>query len=224
MHSSASTFSGKALLVHHALNKRENATSRSRAVRISAEKKEEVKEVVNSRREFALNSVSGIFLASMFSFSGTRPSNLGPKNYGNFKQLGLCPPTPNCISTAEEANDLSHYVPQWTYNPPEGRGSKNKATRAQAMAELQAAIENTEPDKFTHEIIKVTDDYLYAEYTSPIFGFVDDVEFYFPPGEDSLVEYRSASRLGESDGDINRKRIRDLRKELQKAGWQSVGF
>ena len=29
------------------------------------------------------------------------------------------------------------------------------------------------------------------------------VEFFFP-GKDSLVEYRSASRIGESDGDINR--------------------
>ena len=37
--------------------------------------------------------------------------------------------------------------------------------------------------------------------------FVDDVEFYFPDGK-NIVEYRSASRLGESDGDINRKRIR----------------
>ena len=35
------------------------------------------------------------------------------------------------------------------------------------------------------------------------------------------VEYRSASRIGESDGDINRKRIRELRKELQKKGWRS---
>jgi hypothetical protein len=38
--------------------------------------------------------------------------------------------------------------------------------------------------------------------------FTDDVEFWFPPGNRSIVEYRSASRLGESDGDINRKRIR----------------
>ena len=29
------------------------------------------------------------------------------------KTLGLCPTTPNCISTAEEANDEAHYVPPW---------------------------------------------------------------------------------------------------------------
>lgn len=38
--------------------------------------------------------------------------------------------------------------------------------------------------------------------------FVDDVEFWFPPGRDSVVEYRSASRLGNFDFDINRKRIK----------------
>lgn len=54
-------------------------------------------------------------------------------------------------------------------------------------------------------------------------GFLDDVEFYFPPGSPT-VEYRSASRIGESDGDINRKRIKALRQALEKKGWQSVGF
>lgn len=37
---------------------------------------------------------------------------------------------------------------------------------------------------------------------------VDDVEFWFPPGKDSIVEYRSASRRGNFDFDINRKRIK----------------
>jgi hypothetical protein len=40
----------------------------------------------------------------------------------------------------------------------------------------------------------------------------------------SEVEYRSASRVGESDFDINRKRIRDIRKALEPKGWKSVGF
>lgn len=38
--------------------------------------------------------------------------------------------------------------------------------------------------------------------------FVDDVEFWFPPGKKSVVEYRSASRVGNYDFDINRKRIK----------------
>ena len=38
------------------------------------------------------------------------------------------------------------------------------------------------------------------------------------------VEYRSASRWGSRDFDVNRKRIRAIRKELEKVGWVSVGF
>lgn len=55
---------------------------------------------------------------------------------------------------------------------------------------------------------------VYAEFESKLLGFVDDVEFYFQP-KGSTVEYRSASRLGESDFDVNRKRIRDIRVALQ---------
>lgn len=47
-----------------------------------------------------------------------RPNTLGVQAYGpDVKTLGLCPPTPNCISTAEEMNDPGHYVAPWTYNP-----------------------------------------------------------------------------------------------------------
>lgn len=30
---------------------------------------------------------------------------------GGVRTLGLCPPSPNCISTAEELNDIGHYAP-----------------------------------------------------------------------------------------------------------------
>lgn len=58
-----------------------------------------------------------------------------------------------------------------------------------------------------------TADVVYAEFESKLMGFVDDVEFYFQPKGDT-VEYRSASRLGESDFDVNRKRIRQIRVAL----------
>ncbi len=54
--------------------------------------------------------------------------------------------------------------------------------------------------------------------------FIDDTEFWFPPDTGPRVEYRSASRIGESDGGINRKRIKALREGLEKKGWRSVGY
>jgi uncharacterized protein (DUF1499 family) len=38
--------------------------------------------------------------------------------------------------------------------------------------------------------------------------FVDDVEFWFPPGKKSVVQYRSASRSGFKDFDTNKKRVK----------------
>ena len=92
------------------------------------------------------------------------------------------------------------------------------------MKELSEVISFLHPDGFTPTIITQTDKYLYAEYESPTFGFVDDLEFYFPDDKPGVVEYRSASRIGESDGDINRKRIKAIRLELQKKGWKSLGY
>lgn len=89
------------------------------------------------------------------------------------------------------------------------------------MEELLQVINSTKPDKFTPKIVEKKDDYVRAEYESRILGFVDDVEFWFPPGKKSAVEYRSASRVGNYDFDINRKRIKALRLELEKKGWGS---
>mmetsp|Transcript_33140 Transcript_33140/g.78605 ORF Transcript_33140/g.78605 Transcript_33140/m.78605 type:complete len:233 (+) Transcript_33140:109-807(+) len=179
----------------------------------------------NSRREVLLNSASVFTLGALLNIGeAPRPKTIGIQDIYGTKSLSLCPPTPNCISTAEEANDPNHFVPQWTYNPEDGRGRKNPATQAQAMAELREVVENIRPDKFQPRIVKQTDNYLYVEFVSPLLGFVDDVEFFFPGGKRDLVEYRSASRVGESDFDINRKRIRAIRQELEKKGWKSVGY
>mmetsp|Transcript_4712 Transcript_4712/g.10177 ORF Transcript_4712/g.10177 Transcript_4712/m.10177 type:complete len:236 (-) Transcript_4712:96-803(-) len=181
-----------------------------------------------SRRDVVLRSpaAAGLFLGALFSFGAApRPKGLGVTDYGSgVKSLGLCPATNNCISTAEAANDMNHYVPGWNYAPEDGRAMREEVTQSKAMGELKEVIETTQPDGFTPTIVQETADYIYVEYESPTFGFIDDVEFWFPGGGKTTVEYRSASRIGESDGDINRKRIKALREELEKKGWKSVGF
>lgn len=185
--------------------------------------------MATSRREMMLSSINiPIVLGSVLSIGAApRPSNVGIQTFGSVKTLSLCPPTPNCIATSEEANDPTHYVPAWTYNPEDGRGLRKPASQAQAMEELVSVVKELKPDGFEPTIIKQTNDYLYLEYESPFFGFKDDVEFYFAPDDrqgKARVEYRSASRIGESDGDVNRKRIKAIRQALEKKGWRSVGF
>lgn len=53
--------------------------------------------------------------------------------------------------------------------------------------------------------------YLSAEFTSSLFGFVDDVEFRLTESE---VQVRSASRVGHSDAGVNADRVTELRQQL----------
>ena len=62
-------------------------------------------------------------------------------------------------------------------------------------------------------IIDSEDNYLYAEFTSRLMGFVDDVEFLYDP-DAGITHVRSASRLGYSDMGVNRKRIESIRDSL----------
>ena len=74
-----------------------------------------------SRREFLhLSSTSmPLFLASIFHFNGTKPTNLGVSNQTN--SLKSCPhDTHNCISTAEEKGG-EYYGSMWRYREGETR-------------------------------------------------------------------------------------------------------
>lgn len=128
----------------------------------------------------------------MFSFSGTRPTNLG----ANDGKLAACPGTPNCVSSQTDSSDAEHYIEPFACTIPP----------SEAIAKLQAIIESMERT----EIMTTTDTYLYAEFTSSLMGYVDDVEFYVD-GPNSTVHVRSASRLGKSDLGVNRKRVESLR-------------
>ena len=62
-------------------------------------------------------------------------------------------------------------------------------------------------------IVEQSGNYLYAEFTSSLMGYVDDVEFLFDPASNK-THVRSASRLGYSDLGANRKRIEAIRARL----------
>jgi uncharacterized protein (DUF1499 family) len=76
------------------------------------------------------------------------------------------------------------------------------------MANLKTVIQSSKA-----KAIASTDNYLYAEFTTPIMRFVDDVEFLLDK-DAKVIHVRSASRLGESDLGVNRKRIETLRTKL----------
>jgi uncharacterized protein (DUF1499 family) len=130
-------------------------------------------------------------------FSGRRPNDLGVRN-GLLKPV---PASPNAVSS--RATGGYHQIAPLRYN----------GTAEPAMAALKSIIESTPRTS----IVEERADYLYAEFTSKLIGYVDDVEFYFPPNE-RVIHVRSASRLGYSDFGVNRKRIEDIRGKLAAAG------
>ena len=59
-------------------------------------------------------------------------------------------------------------------------------------------------------IVDAKPDYIYAQSQTKVLKFVDDVEFWVNPAK-SVIEVRSASRLGREDFGVNRKRIDAIR-------------
>jgi uncharacterized protein (DUF1499 family) len=132
-------------------------------------------------------------LAALFSFPDSRPVNLGLQA----GQLAPCPQTANCVNS--QAPDAAHQI------APLPRGSApTLADLATTVAAFPGAA-----------VITTTDNYVYAEFTSQLLGFVDDVEFYLDPAA-GVIQARSASRIGESDFGVNRRRIESIRLALQK--------
>jgi uncharacterized protein (DUF1499 family) len=118
--------------------------------------------------------------------SGKVPATLG--------QFAPCPDSPNCVST--KATDDAHAIEPIPYS----------ATKASAKKRLLEIIRSLPRSQV------VTDDpnYLHVEFTSGVFRFIDDTEFYLGV-TDALIHFRSASRVGHSDLGVNRKRMEAIR-------------
>ena len=141
---------------------------------------------------------SMLVFVSLFNCAGTRPSDLGIQSNGELKP---CPSKPNCVSSYCDPSDSEHFI----------KAIDLKKSIPASLEDLKSVLAKNEKAV----IIKETDTYIYAEFTSKIMGFVDDVEFYLDTKSNKL-HYRSASRLGKSDLGVNRKRINQIIIDL---GW-----
>ena len=77
------------------------------------------------------------------------------------------------------------------------------------LTKIRAAVEAMAGAK----VVKSDAGYLYAQYTTPLMKFVDDVEFWYDPAA-QVIQVRSASRVGKGDMGVNRKRIEAVRAAL----------
>ena len=72
-----------------------------------------------------------------------------------------------------------------------------------AIAKALAAMPNT-------VIVRQDSSYIYAQSTTALLKFTDDIEFALDAAQ-GLVHVRSASRLGQKDFGVNRKRVEAIR-------------
>lgn len=113
-------------------------------------------------------------------------------------RLRACPGTPNCVCS--EYPDTRAFI-----RPFEAAGSVHLTWEALRRAVAEAG----------GNILVAREDYLRATFTSPVFRFVDDVEFRFSSGERE-IHVRSASRAGRSDFGVNRRRVERLREDYRR--------
>jgi len=122
-----------------------------------------------------------------------RPVNLGVHD----GKLAPCPATPNCVSS--QSTDKDHAVEPVRFS----------GTPAEAMASLKKVLAGLPRVR----IVTATEAYLHAEFTSALFRFKDDVEFWIDEST-KTIHLRSASRVGSNDLGVNRKRVEDIRGAL----------
>lgn len=133
-------------------------------------------------------------------FKGSPPVDLGIRD-GRLKPPEL---TPNSVSS-QTVLYPEHPRKDYATIAPIEIDHNGEATLARIKT-IIATLPGT-------QIIESTSDYLYAQFTTPILKFVDDVEFWFDP-EMNVIHVRSASRLGKSDLGVNRRRIETIRSAL----------
>lgn len=138
---------------------------------------------------FVLSFIFVLFVLGKYSQKSHPPGLVS----GN---LSKCSAAPNCVCS-EYVDDADHYI----------KPIKN----AQNSERSNIAIASATIDEMGGSIHDEQDDYLAATFTSPLFGFVDDMEIRDDQRQ-GVVHIRSASRVGYSDGGVNRKRLELFKK------------
>jgi uncharacterized protein (DUF1499 family) len=114
--------------------------------------------------------------------------------------LPPCPASPNCVST--EATRESQRIPTVPFT--DDAASAQRRARAALAAEPRTTVTVDEPG------------HLHAECKSFVFRFVDDVDIVVDASA-RVFRFRSASRVGESDLGVNRRRVERLASRLRQA-------
>jgi uncharacterized protein (DUF1499 family) len=110
-------------------------------------------------------------------------------------ELPDCPPTPNCVCST--ASRLAQRVAPLPFQ------GDWQVARDRLIALVQSLPRT--------KIVTVDGPRIHATFTSLLFKFVDDVQF-FIEAHAGVIHIRSASRTGYSDLGVNRRRVEEIRR------------
>ncbi len=147
---------------------------------------------------FALLLLLGLAAIGLFILVRTT----GPQHTlsNTFTPLASCPNKPNCV-----CSDQVSYAEQ-KIEPLNIKGDIETS-----MTELKKIIENTQGAT----VIREESGYLYAQFKTPLIGYIDDFELKVSDDQ-SVIHIRSSSRLGHKDFNVNINRVNLIRQTYQK--------
>lgn len=140
--------------------------------------------------------IAVVFLVYRFFTEGAKSRSMQPELGLKQGQLIACPNSPNCVSS---------------YAVDEQHGIAPIAGDAEDFQRLVDYLGSAEGSAKGFAVKQRAENYIHATYQSSLFGFVDDIELYF---DGSVIQVRSASRVGYSDLGANAKRVEALRQQV----------
>ena len=145
----------------------------------------------------ALLAIALVVAGQIGLLRGKTPSGLGVHD-GRLK-----PParTPNSVSSQADLYP-DHPQRQFARIAP----IRFNSTPEQAMARIVAILQTMQGTV----IVTNAPDYIYAQSTTQLLKFTDDIEFWLDRSA-GVIQVRSASRLGQKDFDVNRNRVEAIR-------------
>ena len=132
---------------------------------------------------------------AVLSATSQRPRSLGVRH----GLLAPCPDSPNCVSTQADRESQRMDAIPLTINAADALAVLKQVVSAMPRSQIVTADVN----------------YLHVEFTSRLFRFVDDVEF-FVDDKQHAIHFRSASRAGRSDLGVNRQRMQAIVSDFQR--------